>query len=58
MRSNVGVMKSNPIKPHKRFTKKGHRMARHLKGKVKEPYAVVMARNHEKGLVKKSYAKK
>lgn len=42
-----------PGKKHKTFTKKGHRMARHLKGKVRSPYAVVRARNHKRGLVKK-----
>lgn len=40
-------------KVHKRFTVKGHRMARKLKGKVRSPYAVVRARNHKKSLVKK-----
>jgi len=42
-----------PGKRHKRFTAKGHRMARHLKGKVRSPYAVVRARNRKRGLVKK-----
>ncbi len=36
-----------------RFTKKGERMARHLKGKVRSPYAVVRSKNHKRGLVKK-----
>ena len=48
-RANVGVMRKA------RFTAKGRRMVRHLKGKVKEPYAVIMAKDHKKGLVKKSY---
>jgi hypothetical protein len=47
-RANVGVIKSKG-----RFTAKGRRMAKHLKGKVKEPYAVVQAKDHKKGLVKK-----
>jgi len=36
-----------------RFTKKGERMIKHLKGKVKSPYAVVQSRNHKKGLIRK-----
>lgn len=42
-----------PGKRHKTFTPKGNRMAKHLKGRVRSPYAVVRARNHKRGLVKK-----
>lgn len=47
-----------PGKRHKRFTKKGHRMIKHLEGKVKNPYAVVQSKDHKHGLVIKRRRRK